>query len=221
LFTLFTSLGFKLWSFFDFLRTARLFYSDPLFRKVDLALLWSYLGDNPYRASRRFLEKKGEENIYAYGETPLASLQQIARVCHLTSQDTIYELGCGRGRTCFWLGLILKAQVVGIDYVPAFISKAKRVAQKYGLKNPEFRCEDFLKTDLKGCTVVYLNGTCLSDQDIVQLIQKLNRLPKGTKAITVSFPLRDYAGGEPWKMIKSISLPFTWDSAEVYLQELV
>jgi SAM-dependent methyltransferase len=207
-------------NFLDFLKTAYRYYGHPLFRKVDLALLSSYFGHNPYRISRRFLTERGAEEIYAYGETPLTTLETIVAESGLTSADIIFELGCGRGRTCFWLALILKALVVGIDFVPEFIRKAQKLTHAFSLLNPTFRCEDFLMSDLTGCTVLYLNGTCLDDLDIIQLIRKFNQLPAGTKAITVSFPLSEYAEGNRWELIKSFPVPFTWGQAEVYVQVL-
>lgn len=208
---------FHCWSFWDFIRTTCLYYSDPLFRKVDFALLRSYWWNNPYVISRRFLEQKGESEVHAYGETPVSTIDLIARECRLTSSDTIYELGCGRGRGCFWLAICLKAQVIGIDFVPTFIETAKGLASRYVIKNLTFYCEDFLKASFDKATVYYLHGTCMPERDIICLMERLSKAPQGTRVITVSFSLSDYPAGKLWKIDKCFKAPFSWGSTDVYL----
>jgi SAM-dependent methyltransferase len=200
----------------DFFLTVWKFYPNAAFRRADLSLLRSYIGANPYVFSRRFLERSGESNVYAYGETPLNSLQKIVETCELSEDDCIFELGCGRGRTCFWLALVFKAKkVVGIDFVPEFIEKAKAV--KTGV---EFLCEDFLKSDLTGATVIYLHGSCMKDEDIVKLNKKLIRLKPRLKVITTSFSMAEYDEGNHWEVQKIFTGEFSWGSADVYLQTL-
>lgn len=216
-----TRLAFELRTFFDQIRTAYKYYSDPLFRKVDLSLLQSYIGDNPYIISKRFLKQRGEANVYAYGETFLTTIDQIVKQAELKNTDVIYELGCGRGRVCFWLALFLKAKVIGLDFVPEYINKANAVCQKFHLNNPTFVCDDFLKADLTNVTAIYLNGTAMSDGDIMLLIQRLIQLPKKTKVITVSFALTEYPLAEHWRFIKSFPGAFSWGKADIYIQELI
>src|ERR1700722_13009935 len=105
-------------NFVEFVKVAQKYYHNPIFRKADLSLLLSYFLESPFDISKQFLKKKGEKNIYAYGETPLTTLEFISDECHITSNDTVFELGCGRGRTCFWLNSFIHCKVVGIDIVP-------------------------------------------------------------------------------------------------------
>lgn len=207
-------------SVFDFFRTAWRYYGNGEFRRADLALLRAYFGKNPYRISRKFLQKRGEVEVYAYGETPLATMDLIAKECGITPEDVVVELGCGRARTCFWLALVLKAKVIGIDFVPEFIEIARRVQQKYGIENIQFKCADFLKEDFQEGTVVYLHGTCMTDGEVMLLADKLTRMKKGTKVITISFPLTEYPLGEKWDLQKEFRASFTWGVTDVYLQVL-
>lgn len=202
----------------DFIQTVFKFYPNTKFRNADLALLRSYIGTNPYIFSRRYLESLGESDVYAYGETPLNSLQNIVKICELSQDDYIFELGCGRGRTCFWLALVFNAKkVVGIDFVPEFIEKAEAVND---VENLKFQCEDFLLSDLGDATVVYLHGSCMKDEDIEKLNQKLTKLKPGLKVITTSFSMMEYDKGDHWEMQKIFNGEFTWGSADVYLQIL-
>ncbi len=194
------------------------YYSNFRFAKIDTVLLLFYLFSNPFRISKKFSVYQGEEEIYTYGETPLTTLDQIAKLCDITSKDVVYELGCGRGRTCFWLNQWIGCSVVGIDYVPLFIDKANKIKKFFGLQNLHFRLEDLFQADLQGSTVIYLYGTCFSNEQIHTLIQRFSTLPAGTKIITVSYALNDFAINAPFKKVKQFTALFTWGAAEVTLQ---
>lgn len=208
----------KLSNFIEYLRVAFKYYPRWTFFKIDTALLLSYLWTNPFRISKRFSLAKGEPEIYTYGETPLTTLERIAKECYLSAQDVVFELGCGRGRTCFWLNQFIGCTVVGIDYVPTFIAKAQQVKELFHVQGTSFHLEDLFQADLKGATVIYLYGTCYSDAQINQLIVHFSHLPVGTKIITVSYALTDFQPKISFKVMKVFSAPFTWGAADVYLQ---
>jgi len=212
------SLTLRISNFFQFLKDASRYYSNVLFCKTDLSLKMMYLLNSPYSISKQFLQKKGESDIYAYGETPLTTLEMIAKNCGITSNDVVFELGCGRGRACFWLNSFTLCRVVGIDFVPDFIQNANLIKNRFQLKNVEFRHENILDTNLANATVIYLYGTNLEDETITKLIKKFEKLPAGTKIITVSYPLSDYTSSRLFEIMKCFPAQFTWGEADVYLQ---
>lgn len=195
------------------------YYGNSTFRRVDLALVFNYLFDNPYSASRKFALLHGEENIHTYGETPLTTLETIVKRCDIHKDDLFFELGCGRGRSCFWLHSFVGCPVVGIEYNPHFAGIAQKIVTKFGLKEIDFRCEDLLTSDYSKATVVYLYGSCLDDNFLVNLVEKLKRLPAGAKVITVSYPLTDYMYEPIFELVDSFDVPFTWGTATVYYQQ--
>jgi len=196
--------------FFDFLRTIWKYYRNPLFAKVHLYFTLQYFLKNPFRISRKFLQERGDEDIYAYGETPLSTLDEISKKCGITKDDIVFELGCGRGATCFWLNTWLGCEVVGIEYIPEFVEIAQTIVQKFHLKGIRFRLENFLETDFTGATVIYLYGTCLDDPSIQMLAESFRKCPPGTKIITTSYPIP----GLPVQ--KSFKARFPWGRAEIY-----
>lgn len=214
----FLNLKVKWTDFKEYLYVVGQYYADPAFLKIDAYLVFSYLFNNPFGISKRFLISKGETEVHTYGETPLSTLEQIAQECRLSYRDRVFELGCGRGRTCFWLNHFIGCSVVGVDYVPEFIHRAYAVKMRFKLPDVQFRLEDFRQTDLTGATVIYLYGTCLEPSTIEALIQQFSTLPTGTKIITVSYPLTDYMGGSAFEVLKRFPARFTWGAADVYLQ---
>lgn len=208
----------KITNLLEFVRVVISYYPNRTFCKIDCALLLSYLFTNPFRVSKNFLLQKGERDIYTYGETPLTTLDLIAHQCDLSACDVVFELGCGRGRSCFWLNQFIGCSVVGIDYVPAFIEKAEKVKQRFHVQGVSFRLEDLFQADLMGATVIYLYGTCFSAGYIDLLIERFSYLPEGTKIITVSYALAEYQPEAPFKLVKQFPASFTWGETDVYLQ---
>lgn len=204
--------------FFEYLKVIFFYYRNFSFLKIDLNLIFLYLFKNPFRISKFFLLEKKQKDIYTYGETPLTTLEHIAKKCQISKEDTVFELGTGRGRACFWLQQFIQCKVIGIEYVPEFIANAEAIKKRYHLERVEFRQEDMLKADVTGATVIYLYGSCLEDKQIEQLIENLSCLPQGTKIISVSYPLTDYTLKPLFEIMNCFEAKFPWGTAEVYLQ---
>lgn len=205
---------------FEWIRVVARYYPREIkFIWIDFLLALHYIWQNPHRVSREFLKHRGESNIYAFGETPLTTLDCIAKKCQLQSKDILFELGCGSGRTCFWLNTFVKCRVVGIDYLPKFIKKAQKIKKLVRLTQVEFIEQNFLSVDLCKATVIYLYGTCLEEKLIEELIEKFSHLLPRTKLISVSYPLTDYS--PQFKLIKTFSVHYPWGKAEVFLQEKI
>lgn len=202
----------------EWIRVAVRYYPNLSFAKADLSLLLMYLFNSPYRISKNFLKVHHAEDPYQYGETPLTTLDLISQECGIGKNDHLFELGCGRARTCFWLRSFRGCQVTGIDYIPFFIERAQRVQRKLKIPGLTFLAGNFFTADLSQATFIYLYGTNLEDAAIQTLIDTFESLPQGTKIITTSFALEDYAPNTFYKVIKCFTAPFVWGQAEIYLQ---
>jgi SAM-dependent methyltransferase len=196
-------------------RIQRLFYGDPLFAACDLALKKAYRKINPYRLSKKFLQTRGETEVDVYGETYLTTLDLIARVCGVSEKDTVVELGCGRGRGVFFLSRRYGCTVRGIDWIPEFITLAQEIAKCHSVEKVHFSCEDMMAADLAGATVIYLYGTCLKEEEILQLLHPLEQLKPGTTVATVSYPLSDYSSR--FIVTQIVPASFPWGQADIYI----
>lgn len=193
------------------------FYGNARFRSIDCALLKRYFFLNPFTISKDFLIDIGEADLDVYGETPLTTMQLIADLCEIQTQDCVFELGCGRGRSCFWLSIFKGCRVVGIEYIPVFVEIAESIRIKYDVQHLTFQQEDMRQTDFKGATIIYFYGTCSSDVFIEELLAKFEALPIGVKIVTVSYSLLDYHS-DKFIIEKTFVAPFTWGTATVYIQ---
>ncbi len=205
--------------FLDQLFVIRNYYRKSFrFAIADLLLCFFALVFNPYRVSRRFLQKKGEKNLYVYGETPLKTLHRIADFCNLGASDTFLELGSGRGKGCFWISSFVGCKTVGVEWIPLFSKVASFLAKMLRFDSLSFFCEDFQKSDFSKATFVYLYSTSMSDQEIEDSVKKMEeRLPNRAKVLTVSEPLNHFR----FKQIRSFPVSFPWGTTSAYLHEKI
>lgn len=205
----------------EFMRVAARYYPNREFGKLDRYLLRNYLLTNPYTISKKFLLEKKEIEVDVFGETALTTMELIAAQCDIHSNDVVYELGSGRGRTCFWLHFFIGCRVVGIEHIPTFVKISQHVRNRFNVKGVKFMYKNLLDADYTEATVIYFYGTCSKDSFIRELIDKLKHLPSGTKIITISYPLAGYTDQQIFRLIKQFPAEFTWGEATVYLQEIV
>lgn len=205
----------RLFNLSDFLLTAFRYYFKPKFALIDISLLLSYFFKSPYRIAREFKESE------PYGETPHKTLAKIVKACPITLDDVVLELGAGRGRSCFWLAFFQPCKkVIGIEYIPDFVTKAQSLARFFNVQNVEFRCEDMCKSKFNEATWIYLFGTALDDATIKQLITRFDECKPGTKVITISYALTEYAPHSKIKLLNTIEVEFAWGKTECYIHQI-
>ena len=174
-----------------------IFQFYPKFALNDLALGILYLFANPFRIC------KGE---YTYGETPLTSWKKIADLAGISSQDVFLDLGCGRGKLCFWTSCMTGCRSIGIDGMAPFIRRASLLKKLLRLKRVDFSLSKIDEASLSEATVVYLY-TFHPDEEKINFQQ----LRKGARVISVSEPL---AG---WKVLAECRILFPWGKTDIYV----
>jgi SAM-dependent methyltransferase len=208
---IFTRIAVAKQQFIEFLLAVTTYYKNTRFAKIDLYLLSRYWLRNPYRIARRYLQQRGDQDLYTYGETPLTTIHLIAVKAGISPDDTVLELGCGRGRTCFWLREWLGCRVVGIEQVPTFVETANQVKERFRVTGVDFVLGDYLQADWGTPTVIYLYASNLDEGTIALLAKKIASLKHPVRVISVSFPI-------PGLDVKrQFVLPFTWGDADVYV----
>lgn len=183
------------------LLTLKHYYPKSLrFALLDLALGTASLCFNPYRICRK-------RRLGPYGETPLTTLHRIAQFCQLSSSDCWVELGSGRGKGCFWLSLFIGCRTLGIEAIPLFSRLSRFLAFLFRIPS-RFQCANFHETDLSQATHIYLYSTCMSEEELASLSEKI---PLQAKVITISSPMPSCT------LLGSFSVSFPWGNTEAYL----
>jgi SAM-dependent methyltransferase len=194
------------------------YYQDPEYSVLDRALLKKYIFRSPYQISKKYLKKKREKDLYTYGETPLTTFEKMAREVGVKPLDHVLELGCGRGRGFFFLAHFYNCKVTGIERIPQFVKLADHVASKHKVENVSFKCGDMFEMKWPDANVIYLYGTCLLDDEIKQVMNKVKTFPKETRILSVSYPLLEYDDDHAFKLIKRFPVAFPWGETEAFLQ---
>jgi len=195
----------------------KLFYKDLVFKKIDRALLKNYAFKNPYRISKQHLKSSGDKQIHIYGETPLSTFETIAKECEITEGDTVIDMGVGRARGAIFLNHFKQCRVIGYEKIPHFVEVANQLIRAFDLQGIEITCEDMFQADLSMASVIYLYGTCLEDNDIESLIAKFSQLKVGTKIVTISYPLTEYAKENVFTLGREFTVSFPWGETSAYL----
>ncbi len=198
------------------------YYTKISFVKAHFLFMFTYLFLNPYRISRRFLQRHGAENIYAYGETSMQTMQQLVDECQIKEEDVFYELGCGRGLGLFWLDDFVKCKkIVGIEIIPIFVEIGQRLVQLLKRDRIRFLEADILEMDYSQATVLYFYCTGFEEDFLHQLVKVFETLPEGAKVITVSESLMDYGVKRLFVLEKTLICQFPWGKGNVYLHRKV
>jgi len=206
------------YNFFIYILEVFKFYQNKVFRKIDFELLKIYSVNDQFQVSisesRKIHLKR--QNL-TYGETSLLAIDKIMKFIKPKESDIFYDLGCGTGRICFFVNTFYKLNTNGIDLIPSFISNANKVIDKFKLENISIVKNNWLEMDLNDGDIFYIAGTCFSEEIINELLEKLRTLKVGSIIISVSNNFEaDYL-----KLIKSMTLPFSWGQSTVYILKVI
>ena len=127
-----------------------------------------------------------------YVPTSQTVVETMLKMAHVTSDDVVYDLGCGDGRIVVTAARLYGARGVGIDIDPQRVREAHANVEKEGVGNLVKIIEgDLFETPIGEASVVtlYLLPTLN-----VKLIPKLNtELKPGTRIVSHAFDM-----GEGW-----------------------
>ena len=164
---------------------------------------------NPYRVCR----KKGT----TYGETPIESFHRIAEFCSLSREDVFLELGSGRGKGAFWISQFIGCKTIGVDNVSIFIWAARMVQSLFRVKNLSFIRSEMLNVDFSKISFVYLYSTCMEEENLALLKEKMGEMASKSRVLTISAPL---PGPAPiFRLAGSFAISFPWGDTEAYIHE--
>lgn len=160
-----------------------------------LALLIA-LPAGSYQASTDTGWRPNQESLAPYVPTPQDVVERMLELAGVTSQDVVYDLGCGDGRIVITAAKKYGARGVGVDIDPRRIEEAEANAKKAGVESlTTFRIQDARTVDVSSATVVTLYLLPDSNTILRPIITK--QLPAGARIVSHAF---DMDAWEPAKM---------------------
>jgi ribosomal protein L11 methylase PrmA len=109
----------------------------------------------------------------------------------VTSNDVVYDLGCGDGRIVIAAARKFGARGVGVDIDPVRVAEAQRNAAAAKVEHlVTFRVEDALTTDVSTATVVTLY--LLAAQNVALRPTLMRQLQPGSRVVSHNFAIGDW-----------------------------
>ena len=86
-------------------------------------------------------ESEADENCFPYEPTPYPVLKRLAESGFICKENHVLDLGCGKGRVCFFLSCECGCRTTGIDLSEKLISAANENLMKFpGKRLVSFHC---------------------------------------------------------------------------------
>lgn len=198
------------------LREAALLASQGWWWRLKGRLNLAYLLDPPVLVCKRELKRAGlPEADATFGETPVLTTYRLLRELEVGPQDTLVDLGCGRGQTLLLGALAFGCQGIGVEALPTFVSRARSMARSLEVDDlVSFERRDFRQSPLPKGTLYFLSATCLERDSWEQVKQLMIEAPYGSRALVVSAALPGLCWETEWER----PLEYSWGSGTTYLQ---
>ena len=130
-----------------------------------------------------------------YVASPPDVVDRMLRLASVSSNDVVYDLGCGDGRIVIAAAQQFGARGVGVDIDPARIAEARRNAAQAQVEHlVTFKLEDALDTDVSEATVVTLY--LLSAQNVALRPTLTRQLQAGARIVSHNFGMGGWEADE-------------------------
>jgi hypothetical protein len=134
------------------------------------------------------LKRNLKPDLAVYQPTPLDVVEQMLRLAKVSSDDILYDLGCGDGRIVVAAAEKYGIRAVGVDVNPTRIAEARVNARRHGVeKRVQFILGDAKKLDFTEATVItmYLGA----DGNLRLLDQLRSQLRPGARIVSRDFQI--------------------------------
>lgn len=123
--------------------------------------------------------------------TPYGVVHRMLELAGVTSDDVVYDLGCGDGRIVITAAERFGARGVGIDYDPERIAEANANAERRGVQDlVTFIQQDAMQADVSDATVVTLYLLSSSNRKLRPLLTQ--QLQPGSRIVSHAFGMGDW-----------------------------
>jgi tRNA G37 N-methylase Trm5 len=132
-----------------------------------------------------------QQSLAPYVPTPQPVVEKMLELARVTTNDVVYDLGCGDGRIVITAAKKYGARAVGVDIDPQRIEESKSNAKAAGVeKLVTFIQEDARKVDVSNATVVTLYLLSSSNAALRPILTK--QLKPGARIVSHSFRMGDW-----------------------------
>lgn len=135
---------------------------------------------------------------FVYEGTPYNIIRDILHKVRPTKDDTVYDVGSGYGRFCFYGALTNEATFKGIEAIKKRHVKAVEIKDKFKIPNVEFENANVLESGISDGTIFYLFNPFYPDvirtqvtfEAMLRQVAKKHPVTVVTACLESRFPLR-------------------------------
>jgi SAM-dependent methyltransferase len=144
---------------------------------------------------RNHLEPQEQNSLAPFVPTPQDVVNRMLQLAGVTSQDVVYDLGCGDGRIVITAAERFGARGVGIDFDPQRIAEANANAERAGVSHlVTFIEQDAMLVDVSDATVVTLY--LLSSSNLKLRPRLTEQLKAGARIVSHAFSMGDWTADQ-------------------------
>ena len=127
-------------------------------------------------------------NLAPFVATPQDVVERMLKLAGTTSNDVVYDLGCGDGRIIITAARAFGARGVGVDIDASLIAKARAAAREAGVERlVTFTVQDAMAVDVSDATIVTLYLLAASNAKLRPALTRMLR--PGARIVAHNFPL--------------------------------
>jgi len=146
--------------------------------------------------------------------TPQVVVNRMLDMARVTPEDYVMDLGSGDGRTVITAAK-RGARALGIEYNPDMVALSRRNAEKEGVSGKaSFMKADIFETDFSQASVITL--FLLPDINL-KLRPKILDLKPGTRVVSNSFTMGDWAADERVTLTPDVGCDTYWCTAYLWI----
>ncbi len=132
-----------------------------------------------------------QESLAPFVPTPQFVVDKMLEIAGVTSNDIVYDIGCGDGRIVITAAQKYGARGVGVDYDPERIRESKANAKTAGVENKvQFLQQDAMTVDYSPATVVTMYLLTTSNLKLRPILTK--ELKPGSRIVSHAFGMGDW-----------------------------
>jgi hypothetical protein len=120
----------------------------------------------------------------------------------------LVDVGCGRGNLVLGAAL-MGYPSLGLEYIPEFVERSRRVADQLGLVDARFQACDFFETGLPDGDLYFLAATAYGERTRERLLDLLEEIPVSARIITLDWVLET----QVFALERQAYLPVGWGVA--------
>jgi SAM-dependent methyltransferase len=158
-----------------------------------LAVLWSA---QPVTVGSVIAQPLDQESLAPYVPTPQLVVDRMLEIAEVTSNDVVYDLGCGDGRIVVTAAKKYGARGIGFDIDRQRIKEAEENARREGVEDlAKFVLQDIMTVDVSPATVVTLYLLPDSNRKLRPILTE--QLRPGSRIVSHAFDMDEW---EPLKV---------------------